>query len=258
MAKKAKDDKPRSAKPLYKLTGTASFPFLAKTAKDEARFPEDKYKVFTQVQESVFVETDFARDVLALGREWFKDDTLELSEVCVSIKFLNEDLDEEDKYYKFKKDMVRLNAKATKKQPPTIYDADKTILTAEADILKISNGCKINSFIAPYCYGDQDKYVAWIKKLETIKKAKAKDAAEEKKKLKLIEKHLSEKPVFGIGLGLQGVQFLDATSGRGAMNALTATMLDDTEVSVDDMAYGDEDSDSEVDLSSDDESVDLS
>lgn len=247
-----KEEKPQPKEPIYKLTGTASFPFLAYTAAKEKQYPEDKYKVDGQIAESDLDAENFATDTLEMARKWFEDDEIELSEACPSIKFLNEDLDEEnDKYAKYKKDKVRVRAKSTAKQQPTVYDVDQTVLTEEKDILKISNGCKINMYVAPYCYGDQKKYLAWAKKLAATESAKAKTPAEEKKKLQLIKKLLDEKPVFGVALGLQAVQFLEATSGKAKMQEKVASMLDDTEVSASDVDYGD-------DEDGDDETVDLS
>jgi len=211
-------------------------------------YPEDKYKVDCQVEESEFEESEFFEDLGDLIGEWFGDEEIELTDAVPSIKYLNEDLDEEnDKYAKYKKDKVRVRSKSTAKQQPIIYDADKSILTDEADILKVSNGCKINIFFAPYCYGDQKAYRAWLAKME-----KAESEKDPKKKLRLVKKLMEDRPVFGIALGLQAVQFLGGTAGRAQVAAMTADMLDDAEVSADDIDLDDEsddDSDESVDLS---------
>lgn len=240
-----KTEKPKPKRTLYKLTGTASFPYLAKTAKDEAMYPEDKYKLDVQVSEADFENNDFSADVLTLAQSWFDDDDIELSDTCPSIKFLNEDLEEDDKYYDFKKDMVRVRAKSTARQKPIIYDDDKTLLTDTEDIEKITNGCKVNMFVVPYCYGDQKSWKTWEAKL-----AKAEAEKDDKKRNKLIKKIMADKPIFGVALGLQAVQFLSGTSGRAGIQNLAASMLDDTEVSVDDVDL-DNDSDEP------DESVEL-
>lgn len=261
---------PQATEVLYKLTGVASFPFLYKTAKDEAQFPEDKHKIDVQVEQEIFDKSPLKKELTRLVREWFQDNSLDFSEGCQSAKYLNDDLEEDDKYFEYKKDKVRIRAKASPKHPPKVYNLDKSLLKTEQEIGVISNGSIVNVLVRPYCFGDQAKYFAWELKfakaeadLDSAKKSKEakKIAAAKKAYSKVIE----SKPIFGITLGLHSVQYLKPGQGTAAADSVAAEMLDDTEISAEDLDLDDsseeesleegleEDAEESLDLSEDEE-----
>ncbi len=226
-----------------KITGIASFPFLAKTAKNESMYPEDKYKIDLQVDENSFEKTELYLEVKRMAKLWYKDidDDPDPFEIA-SLKRLNDDLDEEnDKYAKYKKDKIRIRAKAGATQKPFTYDPSKTEFIEDVDKPIIINGCKVNIFINPYCYGIPETYKLWLNKLEKVmtQRAKVKTPIEKKKLDKEIVRlnDNTVRPKFGIAFGLQGVQFLEPTSGRTYAKERCAELCDDHEVSADDVDY---------------------